>query len=548
MTPPRRLSRWITLAVLCTLVVAALMLTRWRQADPPPESGARAGGDALLPQALAATLDRSLQRDGTRQAAALAIRPLRGATDDRDTQALADWLCDTIAAQLARLERLRVTDCASARVALASQLDDAQLARLLAVDHLLRGRLERLGDERVHVRIEMVRAGAGEPLWAIDAEYDAATLQQLPAQVARRTSEALGQSPAGTDVVPIPARAYARYLLAVRRAAQGAIDDLRAALGLVDEALAEAPDYAPAVLLRLNLLDHLGDSPAGTSPTTTAEHRAAQAQRMAGMEALAQRLLAADPADPRGHRLLAAVTSNQRRWVDTFRHVDAALAQPALDAATLRSMTTGHAAAGYVGRARELALEAARLDPLSASSHLNLASLHGLLGDHARMLDSARVAEALGAPQAKTFDAMVALREGRLVEAEALYRAASEAARVDGRWVQPLFRGLADPARREEAAAALDAMPAELRFAMNNFYLQYAALGDVERAVRTTRNNLDYPPGDWMRQWWSPEFAVVRRDPRFAELADKAGLLALWRVRGAPDLCRFDERGALQCR
>ena len=49
---------------------------------------------------------------------------------------------------------------------------------------------------------------------------------------------------------------------------------------------------------------------------------------------------------------------------------------------------------------------------------------------------------------------------------------------------------------------------------------------------------LDEPGGFSIAMLSAPAAASLRRDPRFLELADGAGLLAYWRSGRAPDFCR----------
>jgi hypothetical protein len=55
-----------------------------------------------------------------------------------------------------------------------------------------------------------------------------------------------------------------------------------------------------------------------------------------------------------------------------------------------------------------------------------------------------------------------------------------------------------------------------------------------------------------MRDWdlsevWSPEGAPVRRSPRFAELAERIGIVDYWKQYGYPDGCSAGQGTAIVC-
>ena len=55
-----------------------------------------------------------------------------------------------------------------------------------------------------------------------------------------------------------------------------------------------------------------------------------------------------------------------------------------------------------------------------------------------------------------------------------------------------------------------------------------------------------------MRQQWherigGPEGAAFRKDPRFAELARRIGIVEYWKQYGFPDGCRADPNAQIVC-
>jgi tetratricopeptide (TPR) repeat protein len=156
----------------------------------------------------------------------------------------------------------------------------------------------------------------------------------------------------------------------------------------------------------------------------------------------------------------------------------------------------------------------------------------------------------------------IARRAGRFAEAadyEAL--ALPESIRQAGGagLVRLLYAALAEPARRPEAIAALDALtardaPAELNsFSMLMFSMNwYTMLGDLDRAYLTSERwlresaRLKLAGLPFLTGLWLPEMREFRADPRFSHFAERLGFLPYWRKHGAPDGCRL-AAAALQC-
>lgn len=537
------LTRWFVLTALAVvLALAAVAVLLWPAGNVPSDSS-RNDVDPLA-QALDAALERPVRHDGPR----LAIRPLAVGSDDTELAALADALCTLVSAQLARLGGVRVTACESARVALAVGLDDRRLARLLAVDHLLKGTIERLPDQRLRLTIGLIDVEAGHEHWRMAGDYATGQLQAVPPLLAQRAAATFGLAPPDSHDRSIPAAAYEKYLQALQVSARGSVEDQHAALRLVGEVLEIAPGFMPARVSQLSLRNALLRFPVpgqGLDPEgRTAELRAL----MIDNATLGTELLTDDPSDVRGHVLLANLSVQQRRWLDGFRHVDTALAQPTRIAQSLRTLAHLHAMAGYLLRARELALEAARLDPLNATNHQALALFHGLLNDTPRMRESARIAQELGDRMAVAYNGIAALREGDWPQAEAATVEALRSVGIPDGWVTAFVRGAADPAEREDAGRTLEALPPEQQFGMANFHWYHGWLGDTARTLRAVEGNLDRPLGVWIGNLWWPELDHLRRAPEFARVLDNIGLPALWANRGAPDLCVATAGGGWTCR
>jgi tetratricopeptide (TPR) repeat protein len=537
-----RSGRWIALAMIALAMAAAgwLVDRSMPSTTPPPAAAA--------PMPLVEALDRSLGRQPARAGPGLAVRVPLTAADDPELTALGQSLCQLAATRLRGLGGLRVAACESTRTALVAGLDDVSLARLLAVDHLVTSRIERAPEGRLHLRMDLLQLPSGRRLWTLATTIAPAELQAAAQQLAQHVAGRLGLGGALPPEPEARPEVFDRLLQAQRVAARGTPDDQREALRLVDEALALQPRLTSARLMQLGLRNTVLRFPSAAEQADPPTQRRRMAALMVDAETLGRELLADGPSDPRGHVLLAHLAVQQRRWSEGFVLLDRALASPRIDPASLRTAAHLHAMAGYRQQALELALAAARLDPLNAVNHQALAFFHGLLGDDARMREHAGIAQELGDRMAVVYQGIAALRAGEWAQAEAATVEGLRGAGVAHGWVADFVRGAADPAQREAAAAAIAALPAPLQHGMANFHWYLAWLGDVPRTLQAVHGNLQGPIGAWLSNLWWPEFGSLRQADGFAAVLADTGLPGLWAVRGAPPGCTTLATGRWACR
>ena len=544
-------SRWIVLATLGVVLLVALVLALgpWGRADPAP-SAPQPADPADPAEALSLTLDRMLQRSGV-PAAGVVLRPLAAPDAPADTALLAERTCAALADRLARLPGLRVVPCRASAGAAASGLDDTRLARLLAVRHVLHGAIEPGDGDRVNVRLALHAPATGQVAWQIDQGLALAELQALPARVSAAVAAALGVA----DLPPPPAMApetYARFVRAAAQARRPSIEDRQAAVRLLDEVVAAEPSHLDAVFVRHGLQGWLlGNDASGGSGTTVERLNAARAAHVAEGLALAQRLVAADPQDLRGQWLLLGHEMEVRQMVQGFARLDALLQRAAQQPGVLRLAARLHLHAGYVARARQLALEAARLNALDAEAHEILALTAGIERRDAELREFIAIARQVGHQGMGRAEVFEAWRRRDWAEVERAHAAwVGWGGQWSSEWVPAWARALAEPAgspAREAAARMLDGHDAATRQHFVSYFVEYALLGDTARSLKAVQHHAALPPATWMQHLWWPEFAEVRRAPGFVEAMEALGFVALWEARGAPDFCRRADEGRWRC-
>ena len=91
------------------------------------------------------------------------------------------------------------------------------------------------------------------------------------------------------------------------------------------------------------------------------------------------------------------------------------------------------------------------------------------------------------------------------------------------------------PAAHRRSVELLTALSSDARRNTHTVTIALAALGEHRAALASAEKN-----GSWLRGvLFDPSFAAARRDPAFARLAERLGLIRYWRATGRhPDFCR----------
>lgn len=545
MKPRPSLLRWLPLAALILLLAAAALVVfagrLWTGTSATP---ARPAEPVDL---IESALQRVLQRPPgqARRQHGVAVRPFAPAASVGSAE-IAGGLCDALTLPLVRIPALRVVPCSTTRQPVAAALDDARLARLLAVSHVIGGSVEALPGERLRLRLAMApvagSATAGAA-WQIDEELAVADLQTLPQRIAAATGQALGQAPAASAAQPtpgtLPPALYPKYLRAVQLGQRASVDDWRASLVLLDEVLAAAPEHLPSLYAHWTVRSLLAGNRDPNAPPVSNAQMAAEreARRVEGL-ALAQRALAADPDDLRGHWLLISTSVVERRWSDALDRLDGILQRHPLLPGFSATAARIHLHVGYLERARALALAALQVNALDVQALEVLALVAGMRGEDALHREVLELARQIGHSGLGYSHVIEAHRRADWPEVERRLTAwVTWGGKYAADWVPAYTRGLADAAGREAALASLDAMDAATRRHFASYVIEYALLGAHDRALQSVQYHATLPPAVWMQWLWWPELAPMRRERGFVQAMQQLGVTRVWDQRGAPELC-----------
>jgi TolB-like protein len=563
-----------------TLIVAVLAILSVALDRFLPAGAARGPDVAVQSEAVEGAAKASVSGTtsvAARPATGIAVLPFANMSSDSEQDFFSDGVTEEILNLLANVEGLRVTSRTSSFSFKGQSVDLPTIARKLGVSHVVEGSVRRSGD-RVRVTAQLIDVASDTHLWSETYERKIDDVFAIQADIAGHIARALkitlgaddlasiGKPPT-VDIESWQQFLQARYKLRNRKTSA----DLDDVLNLVDAAIARDPNFARAHSLRaLALLLR----PSWQQGQTAFE--AQRSNRPAGQEigereatwsealVSANRALELDPGlgEPYAVRALHAQAHNL--YADAYRNFREAVARAPSDPDIHNwyggfLLDIGYLQAGWAERQR-----AAELDPLSP-----LIAWH--VGYSALVMGRPDVIEAYTAkarengwegPEPVALEGGGASRRGDMDRAEQLWIKA-----LPDRAEQIRLSIKAVKARRVDAETAK--MLATLapygppgigRFAVHSMS------GDVEGGLATIQGTLDPASlrkadgsggparsrggdgiGSVLRaDWWMPEAAAMRRDPRFAAIMRDIGLVEFWREFGWPDQCKPVESG-VQC-
>jgi hypothetical protein len=178
--------------------------------------------------------------------------------------------------------------------------------------------------------------------------------------------------------------------------------------------------------------------------------------------------------------------------------------------------------------------------------------MHLQQGDDEQAIRFSRLASELGLDtQQIGVESAIAIRRGQWQEAKRLIAAQTHLPDVIKPFIPRFVDALADPKLRPQVVTEMRAIdPAAME--QMDLIQPYVQLGAVDVAYGLLFDALDKDPKAWTKGWdttfaWGADGAAFRRNPRFAELAERMGLVDYWKQYGYPDGCRAGEDQPVVC-
>jgi tetratricopeptide (TPR) repeat protein len=211
---------------------------------------------------------------------------------------------------------------------------------------------------------------------------------------------------------------------------------------------------------------------------------------------------------------------------------------------------------GKVGRLDAALAQARRayeLDPSSPILAANLANAYLVRNDNDQALRYAQLSDELGLSKGNHgVYAIVAMRKGRWDEARKMLLAEKELPPELRREVGPFVDAVADPAKRPAVVASMRALDPKVA-TQEQLLMPYMQMQQTDLVFQIIDQALAHDRLAWVKAFdlahaWDPSQTAFRRDPRFAQLAERVGLVDYWKQYGFPDGCRAgDGSSAIVC-
>jgi TolB-like protein/lipoprotein NlpI len=296
-------------------------------------------------------------------AQSIAVLPFADMSPDKDQEYFSDGIAEELLNLLAKIPQLFVAARTSAFAYKGKDTGIEQIGRELKVAHVLEGSVRKAGNT-IRVTAQLIQAENGYHLWsetwdrtledifAVQDEIAAIVVEQLKLTL-------LTPAPVVQETDP---EAYALHLQGLHFYRQGSAEGFEQAVVLAEQALALAPDYAPAWDLLASVCIAQADK--GLRPID-------EGYRL-GREAT-EKALAIDPNYAWSHAALSAIASGyDGDWAAAAQHMQIALTLDPTNPDILRRAATLAKTLGRPDTAIAIQEYVAARDPVNSSIHHNL--------------------------------------------------------------------------------------------------------------------------------------------------------------------------------
>lgn len=426
---------------------------------------------------------------------AIAVLPLENTSHDPANDYFADGLTDELIRNLSIVDGLAVRSRTSSFGLRGKPQNIRDAGRQLRADYILEGSVLRAG-QQLRIDVQLVRVRDDFPLWSgrFDRELtDVFAIQdQISVGIVNNLRLKLGR---GRRRYETSIEAYDLYLRARAMSDQRDRGPAREAAGIYHQVIAKDALFAPAYA---GLASAYAASSAQGFPD---DHT----NELTEMRAAAEKAIQLDPLLAEAHDALGMEYARDGQWVQSEKSFRRAIELNASNSQTYDDFSSWLLLP--LGRVEEAVSQmrlAEKADPLSSFIQRRLADMLIYAGRYDQAAGHCTAdAECLGRAR---------LGQGRTNEAIQILSTISN----------PRYLGYAygRAGRREEAEKLAEAV------APNAFSqaLIYAGLGDKDRTLEALDRVAKLGPARIGRALNSPEFALLRDDPRARALRKRVGL------------------------
>jgi TolB-like protein len=393
--PPRRSFPWPAAAAAGALILAVAGWQAWRSMhSATPGNGAAA---------IAAASDKSI-----------AVLPFVDMSEKRDQEYFSDGLSEELIDHLSHNPDLKVIARTSSFAFKGRNEDIRTIARTLGVANLLEGSVRKAGNE-LRISAQLIRAVDGVDLWSESYERQLTDVFKVQQEIADAVSKGLQAKllPAAVapNSTPHNMDAYSLYLRGQYFARRASDVDVAQGIAILKQAIALAPDFAPAHAELANAYLYVATFGSGEPGMFEG----------AGQET--EQALRLDPGLRQALNLRANLAIINWDWPAAKAQLDELLASGPHDYGALLRSAQLERAFGHLDQALAYHRESLQLDPLSVLSHVQLAMLLDAMGRAADARAAAEAAVAINpmATKAHLLLGLLELNAGHIQAASAAF-------------------------------------------------------------------------------------------------------------------------------
>jgi adenylate cyclase len=480
----------------------------------------------------------------------IAVMPFTNLSGDPSKEYFSDGMSEELLNLLARVPGLQVAARTSSFAYKGREVDVREIGRELGVETVLEGSVRQAGDQ-VRITAQLIDTQSGFHLWSETYDRRLADIFQVQDEIAKAIVDGLRielapaeQQAAQRQQVPTQnVEAYQLYLQGRAVWKLRGEENLKHAIEFYQSAIARDPGFARA---HAALASAYVVMPGYTKDADDQEEFFALAEKSA------RQALAIDPNIGEAHAVLAQINSARGDLLDAESGFFFAISLEPNEPTPHQWYSILLMEVGRLDVALAQAKKAQELDPTSPILAFNLANAYLVKGDDDAALRYSKLATELGLGRnSQSIETMVALRRRQWDEARHLVGQDPDLPPELRSQSAAFVAALEDPAKRPGVVAALRGLDPAIS-TQSKLVGSYLHLGETDVAFKVMFETLDKDRLAWTHDWdlslaWAPEGATMRRDPRFANLAERIGLLDYWKQYGFPDACRAGKDTPIVC-
>ncbi|MDQ1345734.1 MAG: hypothetical protein QG586_1265 [Pseudomonadota bacterium] len=495
--------------------------------------------------------ERGFGRANAHQAhSSIAVLPFTNLSGDAARDFFSDGMSEELLNLLARVPGLKVASRTSSFAYKGRNVDIREVGRELGVETVLEGSIRQSGDQ-VRITAQLIDAESGFHLWSetydrrledifrVQDEIAAMIVSKLRIELAPQEQQMAVRDKAPTQNV----EAYELYLQGRAVWKRRGEENLTRAIDLFQRALGLDPGFARA---------HAALASAYVVMPGYTREEGDETKFLPLAVASARQALSIDPNIGEAHAVLAQINAERGNLLDAESGFFFAISLEPNEATPHHWYSLLLSRVGRLNLSLDQARKAQELDPTSPVLAANLAGMYLMLGEDEQALRFSKLAADLGLSKKQGgIESAVAMRRGQWDEARRLIVAQEELPPEVRPKAKRYVDAVENPALRPTVIAEMLAIDPKImpRLGLIQPLLHLGAIDVVYEMLFAA---LDEDPASWVNRWdlnhaWGPEGAAFRKDPRFAELAQRIGIVEYWKQYGFPDGCRAGDDTPIVC-